>query len=107
MYLYSCRLDYSGIAFLIVGSFIPCLYYGFYCRRTTQIIYMVTVSTLGILCIIISLWDKFGTPKYRPLRAGKFHFAADVSFVSCKIFLDGIVLLVAMQGSSISRTQPF
>ena len=66
------RLDYSGIAFLIVGSFIPCLYYGFYCRKTTQIAYMVTVATLGTLCIIISLWDKFGTPKYRPLRAGKF-----------------------------------
>ena len=67
-----CRLDYSGIAFLIVGSFIPYLYYGFYCMKTSRIVYMVTISTLGTLCIIISLWDKFSTPKFRPLRAGKY-----------------------------------
>jgi len=66
------RLDYSGIAFLIVGSFIPYLYYGFYCMKTSRIVYMVTISTLGTLCIIISLWDKFSTPKFRPLRAGLF-----------------------------------
>eukprot|EP00112_Aurelia_sp_Birch-Aquarium-sp1_P000524 Seg1050.4 transcript_id=Seg1050.4/GoldUCD/mRNA.D3Y31 product="Adiponectin receptor protein" protein_id=Seg1050.4/GoldUCD/D3Y31 len=66
------KLDYSGIACLIVGSFIPCLYYGFYCRRMHQIGYMTTVVILGTMCIIVALWDKFGTPKYRPLRAGLF-----------------------------------
>ncbi|XP_065070342.1 adiponectin receptor protein 1-like [Rhopilema esculentum] len=66
------KLDYSGIAFLIMGSFVPCLYYGFYCRQLTQIGYLISVFVLGTLCIIVSLWDKFGTPKFRPLRAGLF-----------------------------------
>ncbi|PFX18714.1 adiponectin receptor protein 1-like [Stylophora pistillata] len=66
------RLDYSGIALLIMGSFIPPLYYGFYCSRILKIIYMSLILTLGILCIIVSLWSKFSTPKYRGLRAGLF-----------------------------------
>ena len=35
------RLDYCGISLLIVGSFIPWLYYGFYCRLAPKLIYMV------------------------------------------------------------------
>lgn len=66
------RLDYSGIALLIMGSFIPPLYYGFYCSRVLKIVYMSIICTLGILCIIVSLWSKFNTPKYRVLRAGLF-----------------------------------
>ena len=64
------RLDYSGIACMIVGSFIPSIYYSFYCNFYEKIIYIASVSVLGILCIIVSLWDKFATPAYRPVRAG-------------------------------------
>lgn len=66
------RLDYSGIALLIMGSFVPPLYYGFYCSRTLQIAYMSVICSLGIICTIVSLWSKFNTPKYRVLRAGLF-----------------------------------
>lgn len=66
------RLDYSGIALLIMGSFVPPLYYGFYCSRTLKIAYMSVICSLGIMCIIVSLWSKFNTPKYRVLRAGLF-----------------------------------
>ena len=31
------RLDYVGISMLIVGSFIPWIYYGFYCRREPKV----------------------------------------------------------------------
>lgn len=56
---------------MIMGSFVPAMYYGFYCRYTEKIVYLVGILTLGITCIVVSLWDKFATPRYRPLRAGK------------------------------------
>ena len=31
--------------------------------------YMSVVIVLGILAVVVSLWDKFGTPRYRPYRA--------------------------------------
>ncbi|KAE9556577.1 hypothetical protein FO519_000271 [Halicephalobus sp. NKZ332] len=66
------KLDYMGISLLIIGSFIPWIYYGFYCRREPKITYIGMVVVLGIAAIIISLWDKFSESKYRPLRAGVF-----------------------------------
>eukprot|EP00794_Sanderia_malayensis_P018038 gene18038-19845_t len=83
------KLDYSGIAFLIMGSYVPCLYYGFYCKKNTQIGYLVAMSFFGVLCIIVSLWDKFGTPKYRPLRAGLF------LCLGCSGFIPSIHLIIA------------
>lgn len=68
------KLDYCGIAFLTVGSFVPWLYYSFYCSYTPKVVYLVIVILLGILAVVVSLWDKFGTPRYRPLRAGVFIF---------------------------------
>ena len=32
------KLDYCGIAFLIVGSFVPWLYYSFYCDYTPKVV---------------------------------------------------------------------
>ncbi|CAG9538673.1 unnamed protein product [Cercopithifilaria johnstoni] len=63
------KLDYTGITLLIVGSFIPWIYYGFYCRLVPMIMYLTMISILGIAAIIVSLWDKFAQPHYRPLRA--------------------------------------
>ncbi|KAH7721894.1 adipor-like receptor [Aphelenchoides avenae] len=67
-----CKLDYMGISLLIVGSFIPWIYYGFYCRMEPKVTYIAMVSVLGIGAIIVSLWDKFSESRYRPLRAGVF-----------------------------------
>lgn len=66
------KLDYCGIALLIMGSFVPWLYYGFYCHYQPKVIYLSIVSVLGCLSIIVSLWDKFSEPGLRPLRAGVF-----------------------------------
>lgn len=66
------RLDYCGIALLIMGSFVPWLYYGFYCHYQHKLIYLSVVVVLGIVSIIVSLWDKFSEPNLRPLRAGSF-----------------------------------
>ena len=65
------RLDYVGIALLIMGSFFPWLYYGFYCEKEIKFTYMGITLVLGVTSIVVSLWDRFGEPKYRPLRAGK------------------------------------
>ncbi len=66
------KFDYCGIAFLTVGSFVPWLYYSFYCDRKPQIIYLLIVILLGIGAVIVSTFDFFAGPRFRPLRAGVF-----------------------------------
>lgn len=68
-YYFDFRLDYSGITMLIVGSFVPWIYYGFYCRAVAMTIYISMITILGIMALIVSLWDKFAEPTFRPLRA--------------------------------------
>ncbi len=64
------RLDYSGIALLIMGSFVPWLYYSFYCSPQPRLIYLTIVCVLGIAAIVVAQWDRFSTPRHRPTRAG-------------------------------------
>ncbi|XP_076016185.1 adiponectin receptor protein 2-like [Genypterus blacodes] len=66
------KLDYSGIAFLIMGSFVPWLYYSFYCSPQPRFIYLIVVCVLGLAAIIVSQCDFFATPQYRGVRAGVF-----------------------------------
>lgn len=45
------KLDYTGIVFLIVGSFVPVLYYGFFCKPKLMVLYLGLVSdTVGMTC---------------------------------------------------------
>lgn len=69
--VFPSRLDYSGIALLIMGSFVPWLYYSFYCNPQPCFIYLIVICVLGIAAIIVSQWDMFATPEYRGVRAGK------------------------------------
>lgn len=55
-----------------MGSFVPWLYYGFYCHYQPKVIYLSVVCILGFASIIASLWDKFSQPNLRPVRAGVF-----------------------------------
>ena len=66
------KFDYCGIAFLTVGSFVPWLYYSFYCDRKPQIIYLSIVILLGVGAVVVSTFDFFAGPRFRPLRAGVF-----------------------------------
>ncbi len=43
------KLDYSGIVFLIVGSYVPALYYGLFCLPKLLTVYMYGVSRLASL----------------------------------------------------------
>uniref|UniRef100_A0A914VMM5 Adiponectin receptor protein n=1 Tax=Plectus sambesii TaxID=2011161 RepID=A0A914VMM5_9BILA len=75
------KLDYVGISLLIMGSFVPWIFYGFYCRQQPKITYIAMILVFGVAAIIVSLWDKFSTPRFRPLRAGVF----------CAMGLSGVV----------------
>ncbi|CAK5118032.1 unnamed protein product [Meloidogyne enterolobii] len=66
------KLDYSGISLLIIGSFVPWIYYAFYCRAFAMSFYIGMIVVLGIAAVVVSLWDKFAQPKFRPLRGGVF-----------------------------------
>ncbi len=66
------RLDYCGIAILIVGSIVPLLYYQFYCEFGTKLAYLTLIGVLAIGCIVISMWDRFSASEYRVYRACKY-----------------------------------
>uniref|UniRef100_A0A2I2ZLV6 Uncharacterized protein n=1 Tax=Gorilla gorilla gorilla TaxID=9595 RepID=A0A2I2ZLV6_GORGO len=58
------KLYYSGIAPLLIRSFVPWLCYSFYCSPQPWLIY------LSIICVLGISWDRFVTPKHRQTRAG-------------------------------------
>ncbi|QQP42346.1 Uncharacterized protein FKW44_016971 [Caligus rogercresseyi] len=77
------RIDYAGIAVLTVGSTIPWIYYGFYCEYYTRLTYMIAVIVLGVLTIVLTMWEKFNLPDYRVYRAGTFIALGVISGVPC------------------------
>ncbi|KAL5615672.1 uncharacterized protein BROUX77_001509 [Berkeleyomyces rouxiae] len=66
------KLDYTGIVFLIVGSYVPALYYGFYCDVALRTLYTIMIFTFGFGCILVSWIEHFRTPEWRPYRAFMF-----------------------------------
>jgi len=82
-----CKLDYVGISLLTVGSFVPWIYYGFYCQFAPKVIYLTTISVLGVCAIIVTMLDRFSTSEYRPLRALLFVCLGGFGFVPSMHFL--------------------
>ncbi|KAK1994455.1 HlyIII-domain-containing protein [Colletotrichum falcatum] len=66
------KLDYSGIVFLIVGSYVPALYYGFYCHPDLMRFYLSTICLLGLGCGAVSWIEFFRAPEWRTFRACMF-----------------------------------
>ncbi|KAB5539506.1 hemolysin-III related-domain-containing protein [Coniochaeta sp. 2T2.1] len=66
------KLDYSGIVFLIVGSYVPAIYYGFSCQEILLAVYLSSICLLGVGCMTVSWFDHFRTPEWRPYRALMF-----------------------------------
>ncbi|VDD82459.1 unnamed protein product [Mesocestoides corti] len=87
------KLDYIGIALLVIGSFVPWIHYSFYCHVPSKVIYLSGIIILGIVCMVITSQDHFRTPRYRGVRAGLFiglGLSAVVPFVHY-IFLEGLL----------------
>ncbi|KAF5397237.1 Adiponectin receptor 1 [Paragonimus heterotremus] len=70
--LFFNRLDYCGIAFLTMGSFVPYIYYSFYCLFWHKVFYVTLIVVLGSGVIGVSMCDTFAKPAYRSLRALMF-----------------------------------
>mmetsp|Transcript_8793 Transcript_8793/g.7765 ORF Transcript_8793/g.7765 Transcript_8793/m.7765 type:complete len:303 (+) Transcript_8793:668-1576(+) len=51
------RLDYAGICFLITGSSVPGLFYGFYCTPMWYELYISILSAVSLVVFIVSLGD--------------------------------------------------
>ncbi|XP_019701492.1 heptahelical transmembrane protein 4-like isoform X2 [Elaeis guineensis] len=66
------RLDYVGIAALIVTSFYPLVYYSFMCQPFYCHLYMGFITTFGVATISVSLVPVFQTAEFRSVRAGLF-----------------------------------
>lgn len=66
------RLDYAGIAVMIVSSFVPPLYYAFLCHPLARLAYLSAVSLLGLLLAVFLLSPALSLPRFRPLRAALF-----------------------------------
>lgn len=66
------RLDYAGIAFLIVTSFYPPVYYSFLCHSFYRDVYIGSITVFGLATILVSLLPVFEKPEFMLARAGLF-----------------------------------
>jgi len=65
-------LDYSGIVALIVGSFFPSVYYGFYCFPELQMMYLSTITIAGLGATYVVLTPIYNTAEFRWARTTVF-----------------------------------
>ncbi|KAH7688502.1 AdipoR/hemolysin-III-related protein [Dioscorea alata] len=66
------RFDYAGIAVMIVTSFFPPIYYIFQCDTHWQLLYLSSISLLGLLTVANLFSPHLSTPKFRSYRASLF-----------------------------------
>ena len=67
-----------------MGSFVPWLYYSFYCEWKPQVIYLSIVIILGIGAVVVSTFDFFAGPRFRTLRAGESRSEFAIGFRTLK-----------------------
>ena len=66
------RVDYTGIATLIVTSFYPMVYYTFTCDPFFCRLYISFITLFGLATVLVSLLPIFQTPEFRPVRSMLF-----------------------------------
>ena len=62
------KIDYLGITILIIGSYLPLIYYAFYCNPLIACTYCTLFVVTGGLSCYVSFNDTFRARKYRKLR---------------------------------------
>ncbi|KAM0832200.1 hypothetical protein ACQ4PT_065041 [Festuca glaucescens] len=67
--LFLIRLDYTGIAVMIVVSFFPPIYYIFQCEPRWQVAYLSAISLVGAGTVYALMSPRLSAGKYRAHRA--------------------------------------
>jgi adiponectin receptor len=90
-YKWLAVLDYSGIALLVVGSYLPLIYWGFHCAPFWRDIYMLTISLFGAIGLALSWIPYFSLPHTRFLRTSFYLWFGWFSLIPIGhlIYLDG------------------
>ena len=70
--VFTGKMDYVGITLMIVGSYVPWVYFSFYCHFLYRAVYLTSIVVLAAVCVVLSSYKKFGTPEYRTIRATMF-----------------------------------
>lgn len=66
--LFLSRLDYAGIAVMIVASFFPPIYYIFQCDPHWQLAYLAAITAMGALTVLALLSPHLSTGAFRSYR---------------------------------------
>lgn len=66
------RLDYTGISIMIISSFVPPIYYAFFCNPLACLVYLSTITAIGLFAIVTLLAPALSSPRFRPIRASLF-----------------------------------
>ena len=66
------RLDYAGIALMIVASFFAPIFYAFSCSPLARLLYLSAISALGLLVVATLLSPALSAPRFRSFRARLF-----------------------------------
>lgn len=75
------RLDYCGIVSIVAGCFTPWIHFLFWCEPRTKLFYLLLGYLLCVVTINLTMWEKFGRPQFRLLRASVFTGLA----ISCSL----------------------
>uniref|UniRef100_A0A0E0LDW9 Heptahelical transmembrane protein ADIPOR1 n=1 Tax=Oryza punctata TaxID=4537 RepID=A0A0E0LDW9_ORYPU len=67
--LFLIRLDYTGIAVMIVVSFFPPIYYIFQCEPRWQVVYLSAITAAGVATVYALMSPKLSAARYRAHRA--------------------------------------
>ena len=69
-------LDYCGVTILVTGSYIPIIYYSFYCYPTYRKMHLTIIAILNILNLSVMATPKYRAPETRPVRAAAYLLGA-------------------------------
>ncbi|CAI9761032.1 unnamed protein product [Fraxinus pennsylvanica] len=71
-YLFFWRLDYAGISLMIVCSFFAPIYYTFSNHQHWRLMYLSSITLVGILAVITLLAPTLSSGRFRGFRAALF-----------------------------------
>jgi adiponectin receptor len=74
-------LDFTGIAALVLGSYFPPVFYGFYCFPFWQRLYITSISLLGTVTLVTPWFRFFHSQRYLAIRVSLYAMVAVAGIV--------------------------